>query len=103
MPTNRGGKMRGWGVTLWTSTSLSIANRLRKKVGDRSSRRFTTTAVHQIGGSPANAVDGEKRKLGAAGLVFCILILIPQRLQGIHEPRFVDEFILLYVSYKHTP
>ena len=62
MPTNRGGKMRGWDITLWTSTSSSIANHLRKKVGDRSFRRFTTTAVHQIGGSPANAVDGEKQK-----------------------------------------
>ena len=99
--------MRGEDVTLWISTSSWIVNRLMKRAGDRWSRRFITTTAHQTGGSPANAVDGEKKKearlhvFGDAVLVSCILIF-PRRPRSLGL-RCVGGFILSYVSYIHTP
>ena len=62
MPLCSGGKTRGKDATPWTSTSLSIAKRLMKRVGDRWSRRFTTTVAYQPGRSLANVVGGERKK-----------------------------------------
>src|SRR5579872_3972855 len=94
MPTYRSGKMRGKDGMLWTSTSSSTVNHPTRRAGDPWFRRFITTTTHQIGRSPANAVDGNTKnsKLGDVMLVTCIFIFHngqrPRALVSLADPCY---------------